>query len=362
MHCFVWQLRPYGSSGRLLALAAPLSGMLVLFTACGGRAAAAPAAANDVEANPAPARSTTPASAATVPSEPAASIPTSEPGALSARQLCEQMCTRLPQRCGASVQASCRVNCKQYESPPPGCDADARAAFECARDAADLQCANISPVSCDPKFLRLAACARGEKLDAGEVEAGLPAGWERFKSGAGFSAVMPRGVASKTENGDRVFSVEDGGLDYSVRVREAPPEPATQKGFVKVAFDLLGESCSKKLRLHGKVEHDRRVSIRFNSQCRNGTEWRGLFVVFDGKLYVLAITGPKGFEADHARFFEGFDGLEFAAPSYCSFSATEIASKSSGFKSNRWPAGIFRINPPATSVRSAPGALRTNMR
>ena len=48
---------------------------------------------------------------------------------------------------------------------------------------------------------------------------------------------------------------------------------------VKVALDLLGVHCSKNLRLHGMIETSQRVSIRFDSDCKDGTQWRGQFVI-----------------------------------------------------------------------------------
>jgi len=218
------------------------------------------------------------------------------------------MCERMGQRCAQSVLKTCHLNCKQYQKIPAGCDEPAREALECARDADDVQCAAIAPISCNPVFKRFAACARGEKLEAKAAQAAAPQGWERFSAKtAGFSALMPRGVVEKTENGEPSFKVEDGPVTYSVRVRKAPEQKPTQKTLVKVALDLLGVNCSKNLRLHGMIEHDQRVSIRFDSRCKDAIEWRGQFVVAHGKLYVLAVTGPLGFQAENEAFFSSFE-------------------------------------------------------
>ena len=223
-------------------------------------------------------------------------------------EVCGQMCDRMKQRCSESAVKTCRRNCKQYQSPPEGCHDAARAALECARDAEDLQCVIIAPTSCNPAFLSFAACARGEKVEAKAEQAGVPAGWQRFSSKrAGFAALLPRGVTETKDGDDPVFKVEDGPVTYSVRVRKGPEQKPTQKSFVKLALDLLGTNCSKGLRLHGMIEAGQAVSIRFDSQCKDGTEWRGQFVVAHGKLYVLALTGPKGFNAEHSAFFSSFE-------------------------------------------------------
>jgi hypothetical protein len=263
----------------------------------------------------APVEGASPASDPSDPSAPAApSEPATDSGASAAPavptplEACGQMCDRMAQRCSESAVKSCRLNCKkQYQSPPAGCDDHAREALECARDASDLQCAAIAPMSCNPAFLRYAACIKGEKIETKPQTAATPAGWERFSAkSAGFSALMPRGVTEKTEAGEPAFAVEDGSVTYSVRIKKAPAEKPTQKVLVKVALDMLGVQCSKNLRLHGMIEHGSTVTIRFDSDCKDGKTYKGQFVVTGGKLFVLQLAGPKGFKADHEAFFAGF--------------------------------------------------------
>jgi hypothetical protein len=262
------------------------------------------------------------ASPAAEPSEPAPAAAPSEPASDSGAaatpspasavatplEVCGQMCDRMAQRCSESAVKSCRLNCKkQYQSPPKGCDDYAREALECARDASDLQCAAIAPMSCNPAFLRFQACTRGEKIETKAQASTTPAGWERFAAkSAGFSALMPRGVTEKAEGGEPTFSAEDGSVTYSVRVKKAPAEKPTQKTLVKVALDMLGVQCSKNLRLHGMIEQGSNVTIRFDSDCKDGKAYKGQFVVTGGRMYVLQLVGPKGFKADHEAFFAGF--------------------------------------------------------
>jgi hypothetical protein len=256
-----------------------------------------------------PAAEPTDPAAAAAPSEAAGdSGAAAAPAAPTALAVCGQMCDRMAQRCSESAVKSCRLNCKkQYQSPPKGCEGDARAALECARDASDLQCAAIAPMSCNPVFLRFDACTRGEKIETKPTASATPAGWERFTAkSAGFAALMPRGVSEKTEAGEPTFSVEEGAVTYSVRVKKAPADKPTQKTLVKVALDMLGVQCSKNLRLHGMIETGQTVTIRFDSDCKDGKAYKGQFVVTGGKLYVLAVTGAKGFKADHEAFFSGF--------------------------------------------------------
>jgi len=285
--------------------------------ATAGCAASAPSHADDPGATPADTSSETSAetpstgSPAASGDSPAAAEGKDDTAAASAPTpfvVCGQMCDRMRQRCSESAVKTCRTNCKQYQSPPSGCHDEARAALECARDAEDLQCVTIAPTSCNPVFLSFAACARGEKLEAKAEQSAVPPGWERFSSTrAGFAVILPRGVTETKEGDDAIFKVEEGPVTYSVRVRKGPDQSPTQKSFVKLALDLLGPNCSKNLRLHGMIEQKQAVSIRFDSQCKDGSEWRGQFVAAHGKLYVLALTGPKGFKAEHSAFFSSFE-------------------------------------------------------
>jgi len=290
--------------------------VLALEAGCGSssKPAAEPGSAAEVPSASAGSESSAPGAEA--PSTGAAASPASEADAAAAPAeaaapapfaVCGQMCDRMGQRCSESATKACRLNCKQYQKLKPGCDGEARAALECARDAKDLQCAAIAPMSCNPAFLRFDACTKGEKLEEKAEGPKTPQGWERFSAKSPhFSVLMPRGVSETTEGGDPTFKVADGGVTYAVRVRKAPEGKATQKALVKVALDLLGVNCSKNLRLHGMIEHDQRVTIRFDSECKDGTEWRGQFVVDAGRLYVLALTGAKGFKAESDAFFSSF--------------------------------------------------------
>jgi hypothetical protein len=281
---------------------------LSLTMAAAGCAASAPSRADDPSASPS--ETSAPASPETSGAGAGEDSPAAADAAVAPTpfEVCGQMCDRMAQRCSDSAAKTCRTNCQQYQKPPAACHAEARAALECARDADDLQCVTIAPTSCNPVFLSFAACARGEKLEPKAEQAAVPSGWERFSSKrAGFTALLPRGVVETKQGDEPIFKVEDGQVTYSVRVRKAPEQKPTQKALVKLALDLLGPNCSKNLRLHGMIEQQQSVSIRFDSHCKDGTEWRGQFVAAHGKLYVLALTGPKGFSAEHAAFFSSFE-------------------------------------------------------
>jgi len=226
-------------------------------------------------------------------------------------ELCLAMCDRVASLCTKNAADACRTNCAQYEHPPEGCDLEVRAALECASKAKDLTCVIIAPESCAPEFRRLVACSTGKEAPgAREVaEARLPDGWERFEAASqGFAVTMPRGVSEKTDAKEPTYAVDQGQAAYSVRVLPPPKAKPTQKNLVPLATGLLGK-CARKLKLYGLIERPDRVSIRYDSRCADGAEWRGSLVITATRMYVLRVTAPAGVQVDADAFVYGFELL-----------------------------------------------------
>ncbi len=225
-------------------------------------------------------------------------------------KLCEQMCDRMVSKhCSKVTVQACRANCGQY-GPPAHCGDEIRAAFECARDADDLQCAYIVPGSCSNKFRRLVGCSRGEKVDIPPDKPAMPDGWERYTSKtAGFATPMPRGVSEKSDADGPTFSSEQGSVTYSVHLQPPPQDPPNQKNMVKLAVRMFGDTCGRKLRLHGMFEQNGQVAIHYDTECRDNSERHGMFVINSRHMYVLTVSGPKGFGAERDAFLYGFSVL-----------------------------------------------------
>lgn len=217
-------------------------------------------------------------------------------------QLCQKMCDRLKERCSADLVEKCRGNCREWDSPPPGCDAEVTAALECAVAAEDLQCVNIMPSSCTRRFKAIDACAAGKKGDAQEMSLDMPSGWQRFVSKEhGYSIPMPPGVQTKEANGEKIASTSVGAVTFSVRVLPAPPPG---KKDLLVAQSALGD-CMKKLQLKGLIERPERRSFEFKAGCSGGREASGLFVTIGQRLYVVSVTGPVA-QSERDVFVYGF--------------------------------------------------------
>jgi len=284
--------------------------------ACGGgsqpaespanSSATAEPAAGDTQATtdtPAPATSSGDASPASS-GEPTAPAKPAQPSLLD---LCLQGCAKVKAKCTESAGETCRMNCVQYEHPPEGCDAEARDALECARDAEDIPCVNIAPEICTYKFRRVVGCANGKPLEAKDDTLKVPAGWQRYANkAAGFSVNLPKGVTEGQESGAPYFSVKENGVTYSVKILPAPPEKPTQKNLVKVAMNLLGK-CQGGLKLYGMVERPEKIFIRYDSKCHDGTELRGAYVIARGKMYVPTASAPKGVKAEAEALVYSFE-------------------------------------------------------
>jgi hypothetical protein len=280
----------------------------LLSAACGG-------------ARPSPAEPSAPPAdtAATAPPEPAASAsapdvsdnappaqdapPSEAQPELGPPELCQKMCDRLKERCSADSVEKCRGNCREWNSPPPGCETEVKRALQCAIDAEDLQCVNIMPSSCTKRFKQIEACASGKKSDAPEMSLDMPSGWQRFESKeGGYSVPMPPGVEAKQVNGENVASASVGAVLYSVRVLPAPPPG---KKDLLVAQGVLGD-CIKKLQLKGLIERPERRSLEFKAGCSSGREASGVFVTVGQRLYVVSVTGPSGAMPNRDVFVYGF--------------------------------------------------------
>jgi len=221
------------------------------------------------------------------------------------------MCDKLKPKCADNALQNCRVNCTKYDPPPSGCDDVVRLALTCARDAADLVCANVAPESCAKKFREISACAAGQKpgtADTDSMATKLPAGFTFFESTQeGVRAPMPEPVESKTNDGALIASAKhpDGAV-YSLRKLPRPAGKLNEKIFLKVAMNLLGR-CSDKMKMQGMVDKPGRTSIHYNSKCPDGSEEQGLFWATEKALFLASVRGAPGKLGPTEAFLYGFE-------------------------------------------------------
>lgn len=268
-------------------------------------AAAPPAAAAEAKPSEAPPATTSEAAAEAPAPHDAAT--TEAPAAETVHDLCFAMCDKVKSKCPKSAFEACQVNCGKYESAAEGCDALVRAALTCARDAADLVCANVAPESCAKSFRKLSACNAGQKPteDAGPTTAAMPDGFSVYENAQeGLHAPMPNGVAGGA--GDVVATVKHDSATYSIRKLPRPEGKLNEKVFLKIGMNLFGR-CSDKMKMQGMVDKPGRTSIHYTTKCPDGTEEAGLFWATDKALFIASAKGPAGKLGPTEAFLYGFE-------------------------------------------------------
>jgi hypothetical protein len=224
---------------------------------------------------------------------PAKPPPSNEPALAS---VCLGKCDKLAARCAKTAVENCRLSCAKYEGWSGGCDQEVRAALACARDAADVSCANVAPESCGPKFRDAHACTSGSaRATAEDKKDVLPAGWQELRDASvGFSVPMPSGAAPKTVDGHTQYAAKGAdGTDYTLDVLPPPSDKPSEKTLLRVLTKLLGR-CSDKLKLDGFIEKPEYASIHFASRCADGTEWQGMLYINQKQMLMLNARAPAG--------------------------------------------------------------------
>ncbi len=241
------------------------------------------------------------------PAEPLASSAPA-PSAPSIHEVCFAMCDKVKAKCPKNSFDACRVNCSKYESPADGCEGVVRDALMCARDAADLVCANVAPESCAKPFRQITACASGQKPEtvAAPSAAGLPSGFSLYENAQeGIHAPMPQGVAAGEGNAIAAVKSSDGAL-YSIRKLPRPEGKLNEKVFLKIGLNLFGR-CSDKMKMQGMVDKPGRTSINYTTKCPDGSEEQGLFWATDKALFVASVKGQAGKLGPTEAFLYGFE-------------------------------------------------------
>lgn len=265
---------------------------------------AAPAAS--AASTDAPTPSATPGSSATEPSLPEPAAP--KASGASIHDVCFAMCDKVKEKCPKSAFESCRVNCGKYESPSEGCEGVVKAALSCARDAADLVCANVAPESCAKQFRQISACASGQKpVEAADTGgAKLPSGFALYDNATlGVQAPMPEGTAAGTEPNVVVQAKGSDGAMYSIRKLPRPEGKLNEKAFLKLAMNLFGR-CSDKMKMQGMVDKPGRTSINYTMKCPDGAEEMGLFWATEKALFIASVRGGAS-KLGAEAFLYGFE-------------------------------------------------------
>jgi hypothetical protein len=241
---------------------------------------------------------------------PAASAAPPAAPAESLFALCNKMCDAVAPKCSKTQLETCRVTCKNYEDMQEACEPITRRALECARADKDfLFCTNVVPINCAKEFKGVGVCSATGVAPVEESKQAMPDGWARFEAkDAGFSAVMPKGVAASAEGEVKKWSVTAAtGASYEVTLRAAPPDKKIDnRYFLKRSRELFGR-CADKMKLHAIIEKEGHTSIQFKVVCPEKTQMLGTLHVVGSKLYTLLLTFPEGAKVDIDPFVYSFE-------------------------------------------------------
>jgi hypothetical protein len=230
----------------------------------------------------------------------------SKPAGPSIHEVCFAMCDKLKPKCPKSSFEACQLNCGKYESPAAGCEDVVKAALSCARDAADLVCANVAPESCAKSFRRIAACAAGQNTVEAAPTVAMPAGFSVYENPReGVSAPMPDGVAPGEAGVIATVKTAEGAV-YSIRKLPRPAGKMNEKVFLKIGMNLFGR-CSDKMKMQGMVDKPGRTSINYTTKCPDGSEEAGLFWATSQVLFIASAKGQPGKLGPTDAFLYGFE-------------------------------------------------------
>ncbi len=212
--------------------------------------------------------------------------------------LCENVCKRADQHCSKRSARVCRANCDRYTNLAQTCSTEVQATLECvAKAPPGLICSNVAPSACEGQFRAMHACEQGKKLEqpSAEQNTAPPEGWEQLKdTKAGFSVFMPEGAEQSQEPQGKLWKSEQDGIIYlSGAVPHPDGKPSSRKLLV-VTTKFVGYTCQKGLKIHGHYEDQGLMAARFDSKCKDGTEWHGMLRFSDDTMYVTAFKAPAG--------------------------------------------------------------------
>lgn len=268
------------------------------------------AAPPSAQAEPGPAAP--PGTEQTAVASTAGAAPTADESAVDVTEICQTWCGRISQQCSESKGKKCSAFCPNYQDMAARCPSQAKAALNCAASAKDLICAGVSPESCTKAFQSLTACNEGtatvQAQTQTETQTQLPPGWERFTDkAAGFSALFPKGAKLTEAEGKRIWTAEVDGVEYFAAKLPPTPQMPTDKQLLFMVLDFMG--CQKDYKLHGRIEKAGHVTVRFDSKCKDGSVWHGIWRVDQRGSYPLAFKALPGKNGVTDDFFYSFQYL-----------------------------------------------------
>jgi hypothetical protein len=234
--------------------------------------------------------------------------------------VCEKTCQRVEKNCSAKEAKFCRASCRDYVSGAEHCPVEIHGALSCQQDAEDFRlCANISDEACVPLFRKMIDCRTGKVPPrvwgdmSREAKADHGKGLHPLKlSGYSMTQLMPEGT--QVDAGPPFKANKSNGAGRFV-IEAVPLEGKTlsSASMLRTVTKYVGVACQPKLRLHGRFESGHVVHSRFDTTCKDGTEYHGLAHFWPDRALMVAHVGPASAaleEGPRDAFLFGFKVIE----------------------------------------------------
>jgi hypothetical protein len=230
--------------------------------------------------------------------------------------ICEKTCQRVEKNCQAKEAKFCRASCRDYVSGAEHCPVEIHGALSCQQNAEDFQlCANISDEACVPLFRKMVDCRTGKIPPRVWGDMSMDAKANHGKglgpvdlAGYSMTQLMPEGT--KVDAGPPLKAQKsDGSARFVIDAVALEGKTISSASILRTVTKYVGNACQPKLKLHGRFESGNVVHTRFDTTCKDGTEYHGVAHFWPDRALMVAHIGPSSAALDEGRrdaFLFGF--------------------------------------------------------
>jgi hypothetical protein len=230
--------------------------------------------------------------------------------------ICAKTCQRVEKNCSEKQGKFCHASCRDYVAGAEHCPVEIHGALSCQQSAEDFQlCANISDEACVPLFRKMVDCRTGKAKPRVWGDTSLDAKTDFAKGftaldlpGYSMTQLMPDGT--KVPAGSPLkIEVPDGAGRFLIEAVPLEGKVLSAPTMLRTVTKYVGLACQPKLRLHGKFESGHVMHSRFDTICKDGTEYHGVAHFWPDRALMVSHVGPASANLEEGRrdaFLFGF--------------------------------------------------------
>jgi hypothetical protein len=125
----------------------------------------------------------------------------------------------------------------------------------------------------------------------------------------GMTQLMPEGTKIPNVTPLHVEVPAEGGAKFVIDAVPLEGKTVSAPSMLRTVTKYVGLACQPKLRLHGKFESGKVVHIRFDTSCKDGTEYHGVAHFWPDRVLMISHIGPGSAALEEGRrdaFLFGF--------------------------------------------------------